>query len=77
MTPELYEACKHAVHVMTVDGQILRAGRAAIFTLEEIGYPKWLVRPLRVPPLVWFTEIGYQIVARNRTFFSRFLFVEK
>jgi hypothetical protein len=26
--------------------------------------------------LVWFTELGYWIVANNRPFFSRFLFTE-
>ncbi len=45
-----------------------------MFILEAIGYPTWLVRPFTWPPLVWFTELGYQIVARNRSFFSRFLF---
>ena len=52
----------------------MKAGRAALFVLEEIGYPRWLVRPFTWPPLVWFTELGYWIVARNRPFFSKFLF---
>lgn len=74
MTPQLYEACRKSLHVITTDKRILRAGRAVMFILEAIGYPAWLVRPFTWPPLVWFTELGYQIVARNRSFFSRFLF---
>ena len=74
MTPELYEACKSAIHVVTADGWIIRAGRGAMFILEEIGYPKWLIRPLTWPPLVWFTELGYALIANNRRFFSRFMF---
>ena len=77
MTPQLYEACQRAVHVLTGEGQVLRAGRAVMFLLEQIGYPRWLIRPLTWPPLVWFTELGYWIVANNRPFFSKFLFREK
>ena len=74
MTPQLYEACELAAHVITSDGRIIKAGRAAMFILEEIGYPRWLVRPFTWPPLVWFTELGYRLVAKNRPFFSKFLF---
>jgi predicted DCC family thiol-disulfide oxidoreductase YuxK len=74
MTPQLYTACEQAVHVITADGRVIRAGQAAIFVLEEIGYPPWLIRPFIWPPLVWLTELGYWIVAKNRSFFSRFLF---
>lgn len=76
MTPGLYEACEHAAHVITADKQLLKAGRAGMFILEEIGYPAWLVRPLAVPPLVFLTETGYYMIARNRTFFSKFMFTE-
>lgn len=74
MTPSLYAACRQAVHVISVDGQVIKAGRAAMFILEEIGYPRWLIRPFTWPPLVWFTELVYRIVAENRPFFSKFLF---
>lgn len=73
MTEELYQSCRRAVHVIAGDGQILRAGRAALFILERCGYP-WSARLLRVRPLVWAVELGYWIVARNRAFFSRFMF---
>ena len=74
MTPSLYAACEQAVHVITADGQVIKAGRAATFILEEIGYPRWLVQPFTWPRLVWFTEMGYRIVADNRPFFSKFMF---
>lgn len=74
MTPLLYEACQQAAHVLTIDGRTLKAGRAAMFILEEIGYPRWLIHPFTWPPLVWFIELGYELVARNRPFFSKFLF---
>ncbi len=74
MTPELQLACRTAVHVLTADGRTLRAGRASLFVLEAVGYPRWLVRPFTWPPLVWAVEMGYKIVAANRPFFSRFLF---
>ena len=38
MTPELNAACGRAVHVVQSDGTILRAGRAVLFILEEIGW---------------------------------------
>jgi predicted DCC family thiol-disulfide oxidoreductase YuxK len=74
MTPQLYAACRQAVHVITMEGRIIRAGRAVMFVLEEIGYPHWLVRPFTWPPLVWLTEMGYRLVANHRPFFGRFLF---
>jgi predicted DCC family thiol-disulfide oxidoreductase YuxK len=77
MTLALYTACQQAVHVITVEGQVIKAGRAAMFVLEELGYPGWLVRPLTWPPLVWLTELGYWLVANNRPFFSRFLFTRE
>ncbi|MFN8454110.1 MAG: hypothetical protein U0401_05440 [Anaerolineae bacterium] len=63
--------------MLTVDGRTLKAGRAAMFILEEIGYPLWLIRPFTWPPLVWLTELGYWIVANNRPFFSKFLFTKE
>ena len=74
MTPSLFEACKKAVHVITSDGEILRAGQASMFVLEKIGYPAWLVRPFRLPPLIWLTEFGYRFVANHRGFLGKFLF---
>jgi predicted DCC family thiol-disulfide oxidoreductase YuxK len=76
MTPELRATCEKAVHVLTADGRILRAGRASLFVLAHIGYG-WLARPLMIPPFVWLVELGYRIVASNRSFFARFLFTKE
>jgi predicted DCC family thiol-disulfide oxidoreductase YuxK len=73
MTPALYERCQRAIHVITSEGRVLRAGRAVLFILERCGF-KWTARVLRAPPLVWMVELGYWLVARNRRFFARFLF---
>ena len=76
MTPALREACRRAVHVITDRGEILSAGRAVLFVFEQLGYRR-TARVLRVAPLVWSVELGYRIVANNRSFFSRFLFRER
>jgi len=73
MTPELREACSKAVHVITADGEPIRAGRATLFIFERIGWGAF-ARLLGYPPMIWFVELGYQIVARNRMFFSKFMF---
>jgi predicted DCC family thiol-disulfide oxidoreductase YuxK len=73
MTPELRAACGRAVHLLTPEGRMLRAGRACLWVLERIGYPL-LARVLAVPPLVWAVELGYWLVARNRKLASRVLF---
>ena len=76
MTPALRAACERAVHVLTADGRVLRAGRASLFIAEQVSYGT-IARLLRLPPFVWLVEIGYQIVARNRPFFARFLFTRE
>jgi predicted DCC family thiol-disulfide oxidoreductase YuxK len=73
MTPELRQACARAVHLLTPEGRMLRAGRACLWVLERIGYPV-LARVLALPPLVWVVEVGYWLVARNRGLASRVLF---
>lgn len=73
MTPALYAACERAVHVVTADGRVLRAGRASLFVLEQIGYRR-TARVLGLPPCIWGVEWGYRLVAGHRGFFARFLF---
>lgn len=73
MTPSLYTACEQAVHVVRADGTVLRAGRACLFIVGELGWG-WFARLLARPPFVWAVELGYRIVATNRSFFARFLF---
>lgn len=70
MTPALRAACGSAVHVRIAAGEWLRGGRACLFVLERIGWPR-LARLARLPPLVWAVEAGYRVVAGNRPFFSR------
>ncbi len=69
MTPELREACAKALHVIAADGQIYRAGRATLFLLEQVGW-NGFARVLALPPFVWAVEIGYALVAANRSFLS-------
>ena len=73
MTPELAAACAKAVHVVTINGRTLRAGRASLFVLGELGWRR-AVRLLSKPPFIWAVELGYRIVAGNRMFFSRLMF---
>jgi len=72
MTPELADACARAVHVVCPDGTLLRAGHGCLYVLRAVGW--WWLAPLSVPPLLWLVELGYQLVARNRRFFARFIF---
>lgn len=73
MTAELAIACEQAVHVICNDGRVLRAGRAMLYILSELGWRRTAVF-FSLRPNVWFVELLYQIVASNRSFFSRFLF---
>jgi predicted DCC family thiol-disulfide oxidoreductase YuxK len=73
MTPTLRAACERAIHVVKANGTVLRAGRASLFILEQLGWG-WLARILALPPFIWAVEWGYRLVADNRRFFSRFLF---
>lgn len=66
------EALRQGVHVITVDGRVLRNGRAVLFIAEQLGYG-WLARPLRPPPMVWVVEGVYWLIARLRGKLSRWL----
>ncbi|MCS7273460.1 MAG: DUF393 domain-containing protein [Fimbriimonadales bacterium] len=66
------ESLQRALHVITADGRILRAGRAVLFIGEQLGYG-WLTRPLSVPPLVWLVEGVYWLIARVRGKLSQWL----
>jgi hypothetical protein len=76
LTPELAAACDRAVHVVTADGAVLRAGRAVLFILERCGWGA-AARCLALPPFVWGVEAIYSLVARNRMLVSRFLFTRE
>ena len=74
MTPALREQARTAVQVMTADGRHLSAGRAILFALEATHWHPSAVRLAGRRPFIWLVELGYWIVARNRSFFGRFLF---
>ncbi len=76
MTDSLARRCERAVQVVTPEGQILSAGRASLYVLGKVGFPR-LARMGLLPPFVWGVELGYWVVARNRQFFSQWLFPEK
>ena len=73
LPPDLAQACQQAVHVVSRQGEVLRAGRAVLFIGGEIGWRR-ASRLLALPPFVWCVEGLYRIVARHRTLFSRLLF---
>jgi predicted DCC family thiol-disulfide oxidoreductase YuxK len=73
MTPELALACERAVHVVTPDGKAVGAGKACLVVLALIGWKRQAIL-LSLPPMIWLIELGYWIVARNRTLFSRWMF---
>ena len=72
MTKSLESACAEAVHIITPDGQTLRAGRAVLFALSAIGY-RQSTRLLRTPPFIWLVEFGYRLVAENRHYLTRWI----
>ena len=74
MTPALRKQVRNAVQVITAGGWQLSAGRAMLFVLEEITWHPRAVRLAGRRPFIRAVELGYWIVARNRSFFGRFLF---
>jgi predicted DCC family thiol-disulfide oxidoreductase YuxK len=72
MTPELRANCARALHLVTSRGEVLRGGAATLFMLEKVGW-NGLARALRFPPFIWFVELGYMLIASNRSLFSRLL----
>ena len=73
MTPALREQARKAVQVITADGHRLSAGRAILFALEQIEWHPNIARLAARRPFIWLVELGYWIVARNRSFFGRFM----
>jgi len=75
MTPRLRRACEKAAHVVTTRGKIVRGGQAAMFLLERVWPRPWrfVARLFARPPLVWPINLGYEIVARHRSFFAPFI----
>lgn len=74
MTPALIRQAERAVQVVTPQGQQLSGGRAVLYVLQQVGWHPALVRLATHRPFLWAVELGYWLVARNRTRFSRILF---
>ena len=72
MTDALTAACARAMHVVTPEGQVLRAGRASLYILGQLGWRR-TATALSRRPLVWAVEVGYGLVARGRSLISRLL----
>lgn len=70
MTPELYERCKLAMHVIIPDGRVLRGGRACLYILHALGY-RSTATVLGCWPLSWCMDLGYKLVAKNRYVLAR------
>lgn len=73
MTPEMVAASEKAVQVVTTDGRWISAGRAVLFILGQLGWRRF-ERFFSWPPVLFFVEIGYWLVANHRVFFSKILF---
>jgi hypothetical protein len=73
MTDALARGCERAVHVITPAGPILRAGRASLYVLDQVGWCR-TARLLSRRPFIWAVEVGYFLVARNRSLFSKLMF---
>ena len=54
-----------------------RAGLAVLSILQGLGWWWAWVWLFRWPPLIWVVEAFYGLVARNRVFFSKFLFTRR
>ncbi len=72
MTPELYEQCKSAVHVIAPEGRVLRGGRGCLYVLHMLGYHH-VATVLGWWPLRWGVDLGYWLVARNRYVLARWV----
>jgi len=72
MTPELYHNYQRALHVRCVDGRLLQGGQACLYILASLGYRRTATLLGRWP-LRWVVEGVYYLVARHRSFLSRFL----
>jgi predicted DCC family thiol-disulfide oxidoreductase YuxK len=70
--PDVRAASEKAVHVLTLDGRVLAAGRASLFVLRELGWRR-TTRVLSLPPFAWAVELGYHVVSKYRGRISRWL----
>lgn len=74
MTPELRRQAQAAIQVITNQGQQMSGGRAMLFVCEEIRWHPIMTALGRRQPFIWPVELGYWIVAHNRSRLSKLLF---
>lgn len=72
VSPEIRAACRDAIHVLTADGRVLRAGRATLYVLRALGWGPvvWIGF---LPPFVWLVELAYRVAAAHRHLLGRFV----
>lgn len=73
MTDEIAARAQNEMIVITSQGQVIGGARAVLFVLGQTGWG-WFARFLAAPPLVWPIDLGYRIIARNRSHISRIFF---
>src|SRR4030067_2567017 len=71
--PEVYSDCKNQFYLRTPQGEYLGGGGAVIKLCEVMGW-KFLSRFLRLLGLRQLTNLLYRLVARHRSFLSKFIF---
>lgn len=54
------------------EGEVRVGGRAALYVFGQLGWP--FMGVLALPPMIWFIELGYRLVARNRIAASKLFF---
>ena len=74
MTPAMVKATETSVQVLTADGRTIGGGRAVLFILGQLGWKRF-ERFFSWPPMLFFVELVYGLVAGHRVFFSKFLFL--
>ena len=72
MTDELRLRAARSVQVVTPEGRYLETAEACLYVLSALG-KRTAARILGVPPMVWFLELGYRLIANNRPLVSRFM----
>lgn len=73
MHEALREQCKTAMYVVTKEGKELRGADAVMFVLQETGL-SWWWKFWRTPPMIWFAQACYSVIARNRGLISKWFF---
>lgn len=73
LIPPLRARAKHSVLTIEPNDEVRIGGRAVLGALTEVGWMTPLVKIASLPPLIWLVEIGYRIVAGNRSRISRVL----